>query len=180
MGKSKKRRFTGKDCAYCGRNAESLDHIPPSNLFANPQKDLIAVPSCRKCNSGFSKDDEYFRMVMAIREDTFEHPDVQSILPAVHRSFDKPKKRAFFRAMLKTIQVVDRYTTAGIYIGQAPTFDVNMNRVRDVCQRITKGLFYHERSIRLPDDFVAVAYYGADFINDPKPEYMRLAQVVAL
>jgi hypothetical protein len=180
MGKSKKKRFTGKDCAYCGCNAESVDHIPPRNLFASPQsKDLIAVPCCRKCNNGFSKDDEYFRMVMAVREDTFEHPDVQKIYPAVHRSFDKPEKKAFFRALVKSTKVVDRYTLGGIYLGKAPTFNVDMNRVRAVCQRITKGLFYHERGIRLPDDFLAVAYWSDDFIPDPSEIGVRLRSLTS-
>lgn len=180
MGRSKKRRFKGKECAYCGGEAQSPDHVPPKSLFANPRsKELIEVPSCNRCNGGFSMDDEYFRMVMAIREDTFEHPDVQKVLPAIHRSFGNPKKKAFFQAILKTTQVVDQYTPAGIYIGKAPTFDINMNRIRAVCQRIAKGLFYYERGIRLPDGFVATAYYGQDFIGDPSEIGKRLRSLTS-
>ena len=52
-----------KQCYLC-QATETLtrDHVPPENLFPMPlPSDLITVPCCKSCNSGFSKIDEQFR-----------------------------------------------------------------------------------------------------------------------
>src|SRR4030095_5529812 len=66
-------------CGYCGvRQATSRDHVPPENLFAAPRpSNLIAFPACAACHGDTSKDDEYFRTVMALRADIHNHPDIQ-------------------------------------------------------------------------------------------------------
>jgi hypothetical protein len=47
-------------CVYCGSAATTVDHIPPKAIIpAKSRVNLPTVPSCRKCNNGFSKDDEY-------------------------------------------------------------------------------------------------------------------------
>lgn len=63
-------------CIYCGREGPlTLDHIPPRALFAEPRPaDLITVPSCQPCNVGFSKDDEYLRLVLTLKHDSYPHP----------------------------------------------------------------------------------------------------------
>jgi hypothetical protein len=56
-----------RKCYLCG-STENLtrDHIPPENIFPKPKPtNLITVPCCRKCNEGFSKDDEAFRLWVA-------------------------------------------------------------------------------------------------------------------
>ncbi len=53
-------------CTYCGRAREITDdHVPPQNMFPSPRPpDLITVPACRRCNQGFSMEDEYFRIAV--------------------------------------------------------------------------------------------------------------------
>ena len=82
-------------CVYCGKKTIlTKDHIPPKNLFGQPRpNNLISVPSCLDCNSSFSKDDEYFRFSISIREDIFE--EAQDIYPKVMRSLQKPTKVGF-------------------------------------------------------------------------------------
>lgn len=56
----------GTQCAYCGRPATTRDHVPPKCLLEKPlPKTSITVPSCRACNEGFAKDEEYFATVLA-------------------------------------------------------------------------------------------------------------------
>jgi len=51
-------------CPLCGNVANlTREHIPPKNLFLEPRpKNMITVWTCEKCNSAYSKDEEYFRI----------------------------------------------------------------------------------------------------------------------
>jgi hypothetical protein len=47
-----------------------MDHVPPESLFeAHLRSNLITVPCCRECNNAASKDDQYFLVFIALRED---------------------------------------------------------------------------------------------------------------
>jgi hypothetical protein len=83
----RKKRGRKGPCVYCGKvRPIHMDHVPPSNLFPTPKPTLITVPSCFACNNTASKDDEYFRLAVAIREDIANRQDIREILPAVYRS----------------------------------------------------------------------------------------------
>jgi hypothetical protein len=48
-------------CAYCGDYPENRDHVPSKILLDKPYpENLPVVPSCIKCNNGFSLDEAYF------------------------------------------------------------------------------------------------------------------------
>jgi hypothetical protein len=147
-------------CVYCGTIAELTDdHIPPKSLFAKPRpNNLISVPSCKLCNGGASDDDEYFRLMLTLREDTYMHPDVQRLLPVVFRSLTKPNKVGFSKSFFESIKEVELMTSSGLFLGQRPGYDVDLARLDHVAQRIVKGLFYRERGVRLPDDYEVSAY----------------------
>jgi hypothetical protein len=81
-------------CVYYG-STEALtdDHIPPKTLFPKARPaNLITVRSCRSCNEGASKDDEYFRLVISMRNDSGDHPAVKKTIPSIYRSFAKIKQ----------------------------------------------------------------------------------------
>lgn len=47
-------------CAYCGRDTPTRDHVPSRILLDEPYpENLPVVPACRECNEGFSADEEY-------------------------------------------------------------------------------------------------------------------------
>jgi hypothetical protein len=157
----------GDVCVYCG-SAKSLtdDHIPPKTLFPKPRpSNLITVRSCRKCNEGASKDDEYFRLVITMRYDTGDHPAVQQILPSIYRSLEKPAKKGFQQALFNNMADMDIVSGGGIYLGTAHGYDVNLARLDRVAARIVTGLYYHEFGKRLPSDFHVTAY-SADGLNN--------------
>jgi 5-methylcytosine-specific restriction endonuclease McrA len=78
-------------CTYCGKTgAVTSDHPIPRSLFAKPRPVLITVPSCQDCNNGFSLNDEYLRLVLVSRHDTFKHPDAQSVWGAAMRGLSRP------------------------------------------------------------------------------------------
>lgn len=47
-------------CIYCGRLAETREHIP-SKVFLNKPypENLFTIPACYECNNGYSLDEEY-------------------------------------------------------------------------------------------------------------------------
>src|SRR5262245_41527341 len=115
-------------CIYCGEIRELTDdHIPPKNLFAKPRpNDLIEVPSCKVCNGGASKDDEYFRLMLTLRDDTFDHPEVQKVLPTVFRSLTKPNKVGFSQSLFQSIRILDVTASGGLFLGSRPTYSANL------------------------------------------------------
>lgn len=156
-------RITENDdgrCLYCGSTeALSDDHVPPKALFPNPRpSNLITVRSCRACNEGASKDDEYFRLVISMRHDTGDHRAVTQVLPALYRSLQKPAKKGFQQALLNSIREMDIVTSGGIYCGTVSGYDVNLARLSRVATRITTGLFYHEFGKRLPSGYHVSAH----------------------
>lgn len=162
-----KRKFPQAECVYCGGPCESSDHVPPRCLFADPRKEnLIEVPSCKSCNNGFSKDDEYFKTVLGILDLNETHSEIAKLQPSITRAFSKQQKRGFVKSFLGTMKIIPRYTGSGIYAGHAPAFDADEKRLLRVAERITKGLFYHERRYRLPNDFRAQCCLAANCATD--------------
>jgi hypothetical protein len=155
------------ECVYCGKAGDVSDeHVPPKNLFPSPRpSNLITVPSCKECNGKASKDDEYLRLVLSMRCDTSDHPEVLKNKPKIQRSFQRPEQKGFRASFLNSLDVVDSRTPAGIDCGKTLAFLVDMKRVNDEIKRITRGLFYKEKERRLPDNYQVWACCN-DIINE--------------
>lgn len=151
-----------KCCVYCGKTGKlTKDHIPPRCLFGKPaSKKLLTVPACHSCHAPMNLDDEYFRLALTMREDIFDHPVVQKLLPAVFRSLEKPKKQRFARWFAAQGAIFDVQTPSGIYVGKKAGFHIDLPRLEAVTRRITMGLYFHETGSRLPDDYRAVSMLG--------------------
>jgi hypothetical protein len=74
-------------CIYCGVNeACSVDHFPPKLALRKPYPpNLTTLPACQTCNNGFSKDEEYYRMIVFglfcfsnLAEEIFDGPMTRS------------------------------------------------------------------------------------------------------
>ncbi len=166
-------------CVYCG-SAEALtdDHIPPKTLFPKPRpSNLITVPSCRSCNEGASRDDEYFRLVISMRHDTGDHPAVKAILPSIYRSLQKPSKKGFQQAFFNSMGNLDLLSAGGIYLGTAPGYDVDLSRLDRVAARITTGLYFHEFGKRIPEYFHVTAYSAAGLTNIDSDATVRVLDI---
>jgi len=140
-------------CVYCGiRPGTTRDHVPPKALFAPPRPDLITVPCCIHCREGQSCDDEYFVHMLSLREGTAETPSVRKARHAALRSLMKPAKVGFARALFRSMNEVEAYSTSGIYLGQRLAVNVDLNRLTNVISRTTCGLYFHEYGQRLADN----------------------------
>jgi len=159
------------ECVYCGQLAPRHDdHVPPKNLWGKPRpSNLIVVPSCYDCNNKASKDDEYFRTMLAIRFDTTPQAVNSGAWDAAIRSLSYPEQAGFTKHLLNSMRLAELCTRAGLYLGNAMTYDVQLERVNRVATRIVNGLFFHETGRRLAAGYDAAAYCLND-LKDLDPD----------
>ncbi len=154
----RKKRGKSGECVYCGKiRLVTMDHVPPASLFPDPKPPLITVPSCYQCNNSASKDDEYFRLVVALREDVAGRADINGILPAVFRSVQKSNAAGLRGALGKWIQPKAAFSEGGLFLGMKPAIATDPVRLGKVAARIVAGLFFHETGRRLPNGYAAQA-----------------------
>jgi hypothetical protein len=166
-------------CTYCGKQSELTDdHIPPKCLFPPAErKNLLTVPACGSCNLGFSKDDEYFRLMLSIRIDLPNTEAANYIKDSAMRSLRRNEATRFRHALKSSLKRVPYHTQAGIYIGHVPAMQIDGNRLRRTCERMVKGFYAHymKRSVPSTHEVKAVIF---DFqrdesaLNDPEVQDM--------
>ena len=105
-----------------------------------------------------SKDDEYFRLALTIREDVFDNPAVQVILPKVRRSLRKPSKRGYLQSIINDLREIDLKTPGGLFLGHRLADMADLERLDRVISRITKGLFYKELGYPLPKEYISMSF----------------------
>ena len=150
----------GTECVYCGDPAEDWDHVPPKCLFSKSNRhNLIRVPACIKCNNSFAKDDEYFRQMLSMRDDTGEGPDVTEAREASLRALSRKDQKKLKDATLR-----NRFLTEAkhgeIYLGLRHGYMVDLHRLNRTVSRAVKGLFAYEFDRMLPDDHVVLSFEG--------------------
>lgn len=147
-------------CVYCGE-VRSLtdDHVPPQALWSKPRpRDLVVVPACRECNTAASRDDEYFKTMLVLKEGSSRHSEAKAVSDSVVRGLQKPRKAGFRRTVLSSLQVRPLHSKGGVYLGRVPVFDVDLGRLDHVVARLTRGLYWHHFGERLPTDCEVVAW----------------------
>lgn len=54
-----------RGCAYCGSAPNTRDHVPSKVFLDEPfPTELPVVGACKKCNNGFSQDEEYVACIV--------------------------------------------------------------------------------------------------------------------
>ncbi len=141
-------------CTYCGKSKSvTADHVPPKNLFRKPYPpNLWTVPSCEDCNSGFSKDDEYFRLVLTLSDKAKGHPERDAVLPVAIRGLNKPRAKHFLESILAKVFPQPRFSPGGLFLGHQRAISFDGKRIDRTASRIIKGLFFKVKGRRLPDD----------------------------
>ncbi len=171
----------GKVCIYCG-SAEYLtsDHVPPKCLFPDPKpNNLITVPACQTCNTGYGPDDELFRLVMATA--AYENQVAKEIwdVKVLHGSLKRsPGLKS--EVLTRTIAVEQR-SEVGLYLGKTPALAVAddwRNRIERVITRIVRGLLWYHYKLRMNPSAKVEILLNPDLTpirdviqNDTKLEY---------
>jgi len=139
-------------CVYCGMDAGSTkDHVPPKSLLRKPYPaNLWTVPSCAACNSAFSKDEEYFRLIMV---------GLLCHTPEAEQLFDGP----ICRSMDRNLGLEDRMFGSVAESGGRPFLDADYRRIFRVAEKIARGLRYVATATLYPrDEEFDVGFFEVD------------------
>ena len=150
-----------KVCVYCGsRKNLTRDHVPPKCLFATPPQNAITVPSCRRCNGNASRDDEYFRLIVANRRDIGDNTEALSVAKKAVKSLQRQEARKFRRSFLSGVDFRYLMNERGV-IEPGGSYYADHVRLGRVASRIVKGLFWHKTSECLPSVYEVTSWVDA-------------------
>jgi hypothetical protein len=125
-------------CIHCGGPGETRDHIPSRILLDEPYPDnLPVVSACRKCNLGFSLDEEYF--AGGVEPEQLSRPKIGRLLVS------KPE----LAMRLAKARKVER----GRVI-----FGVEHDRIKNIVMKLARGHAAFELNEPQLDDPVSVCY----------------------
>jgi hypothetical protein len=141
---------------------------------------LITVPSCEECREGWSKDDEYFCDVIvkgasAIANIGGEYvpSSTRKLLQQMEQdrleAVARPEATGFLHKLASEMIDLKVITLEGIHLPHLSGFKPNHDRLNRVAERITRGLFFHEKDYPVPRDYrvdAAVRQFGSDPEND--------------
>ncbi len=132
-------------CVYCGRKADTNDHAPPRCLLRRPlPSNLITLPACRECNSGFSFDESLVKTMIAI---TSKHPELVAERRPGGRVERTMARDARLRSIIESARRADgNYELAGELLA---SFD-------RVMRKTAQGLFFGLYERLVPKDQVEV------------------------
>lgn len=157
-----------KRCAYCGATDNiTKDHVPPKCLFDSGRKiNLITVPACGNCNSSFKKDDEYFRLMLALHPDLADKGEFQYLMDAAKRALNKPQSRSFKKHLNSNISIKEMFSAEGIYLGSANALKVDVQRMIKIARRILVGLYFHHHKEVIPSEYEIAIFLKDTQKND--------------
>jgi hypothetical protein len=121
-------------CTYCGSETfVTKDHVPPKCLFPpNTRINLITVKACTECHDTFKLDDEYFRVMLSLRQDLQEGEDAIFLREQTKRTLKNPSATNFRASIIKNIVPISAHTYG---------IKIDSNRIKNTSRRIIHGLY---------------------------------------
>ena len=124
----------------CGSVAITKDHIPPKGFFEQPlPSNLITVPACKKCNNGFSKDEEWFR----------NHILAMSFSDRGRRLWTNKAIKALNRKSAMKFEMRNNIVKRSDGLSE---IKFSQQRANPIVQKIVHGLFYHHFKQAMPNN----------------------------
>jgi len=157
---AKEQQLDNGECAYCGHAGElTREHVIPKCLFVPPYPpNLITVPVCDRCNNEKSKDDDFLRDFLVVDIQGSQSPVTQTLFSGkVQRSLSR-NSSALLRDVIPQLRIAPLYTSAGIYLGDAPQAPFDGERLKQTLGRIVRGLYFDARKMRLPNECSVEVY----------------------
>jgi hypothetical protein len=149
-------RQQSKVCVYCGITSGKIEreHVFPRGLFEKPFPRGITVPACRECNSGFSKDEQYFiAFVAGISDSPVSNAKVDEGID-IDRAF--VLNPAFEQRFIDRTDVSD-----GL-----PAITPELDRIERVILKMTRGLYWNQYGLTLNPERTLLTYLGLS-VNVP-------------
>lgn len=114
-------------CIYCGRPAETRDHVPSRILLEPPYpENLPVVGCCEQCNQGFSKDEEY---VVCLLEAVF----------AGSADPERIRRPSVARSLRRSPGLQARIEAAKRRVDGRIEFAVETDRIKNVMLKLARG-----------------------------------------
>lgn len=143
-----------KECVYCGAVATTRDHLPTRNLFPDTKLvQFLKIPACLSCNNGLSKDELFFRdLVAALGLETSISAKLlfnSKIRSSVQRNPSVAKR------IFSMMDLVDLMSPGGIILDTKTKVTIQKEekeRIDRVVTKYAKGLFYHHFGQPMPKD----------------------------
>lgn len=165
-----------KACGYCesplprknkaGEQGKTGDHIPPQCWFTESEnrqfKTIIKVPSCKKCNTGYSEQDENAKDFLNTCVSQMRNNTDEQIL--LHKK-TLEKNMRLKRKLLEAEDVLVRDTVTGLYTFEKAIHIDNkyIKDTEEVIYRIARGLYwYHFNRPILSADYEVEFLAGVD------------------
>lgn len=157
------------------------DHIPPKTIFPKPRPiNLVTVPCCKICNGAAKKDDEYFGIMMALRENSQNHPSADKVIPKIFDGLLHKNASGFRKKVFRNFSIKNIMTTTGIFLGRYPVFEEVAEPIIRVMERISKGLYYLETNKPYPQNYQINVKFGRSLIEGSIEKQNVLAQAVGI
>lgn len=138
-------------CIYCQSNPkQTSDHVPPKGVFHEPRpSNLITVPACLSCNSGFSSDDEYF-LNIALEWAASETSDGKGVVEKRLRSMKRREGRSVWEPIFAKMKAVEVCSPSGLYLANSFELSLDTNRLIRTVNRMVRGLYFEFMRTPLP------------------------------
>lgn len=148
-------------CMFCGKDEifgpMNKEDFVPKCLWEKGHRppNVQTVPAHESCNSGFSKDNEYVRDVLAMEEGVTQKCDAGAFVNggAIKRKFQH--RFGSVVNTLKNLQMRPVTTSSGLIVGCHPSFEVDWARIDRVLLNVMKGIFFVVDKRPMPNDFLS-------------------------
>ncbi len=143
-------------CAYCGSETLSRDHVPSRVLLDYPYpENLPVVPACLKCNEGFSLDEEYVAcLIDCLKSGTTSPGGVQ--------------REKIRQILLNKPALTARVETNLKEKLSANPFSINDSRIKNLILKLGRGHALFELNEPQYEDPVRIMYAPLPSISDDR------------
>lgn len=130
-------------CVYCGIiGTVTKDHVPPKCLFPlDTRVNLMTVAACPTCHGSFKLDDEYFKLVIGIRDDLPSSVSANFLRDQTRRTIKSPGADGLRSAILAATKTYTVRTADGRIASSRLGMRVDATRVIRTCERIVRALY---------------------------------------
>jgi hypothetical protein len=155
-------------CIYCGGPAETRDHVPSRILLDEPYpENLPVVSACRKCNLGFSLDEEYFACLL------------ECVLAGGVEPEQLPRPK-IGRLLVSKPELATRLANARQVERGRVVFGVEADRIKNVLVKLARGHAAFELNEPQLDDPVRVSYRPLEELSPKELEKFEAAPSTSL
>jgi hypothetical protein len=127
--------------------------VPPRSFYGRtPPANLITVPACEACNSGFGQLDDYARFVLITTENK-ESRTRKDLIPTVRRYAEREESSRQLAKFYESLETGLLRNDAGVFV-ERQMFEVEGAKMDAFAIRVIKALFYRESGRRLPAGYV--------------------------